>query len=65
MVAGALTERAWAVMNWQMPYTPKQAKRINTEDFTVPDEVRRRRRSKDLEPDPTQRATNGGTPLRK
>ena len=55
VVAGALAERAWAVMNRQMPYvicdidgepvTPDQAKRIIAEHFTVPDEVRRRRRS--------------------
>jgi hypothetical protein len=51
VVAGALAERAWAVMNRQMPYvicdidgtpvTPEQAKRIIARDFTVPDEVRR------------------------
>lgn len=55
VVAGALAERAWAVMNRQMPYvicdidgtpvTPEQAKRIIAQDCTVPDEVRRRRRS--------------------
>src|SRR4029077_15762607 len=55
VVAGALAERAWTVMNRQMPYvicdidgtpvTPEQAKRIIARDFTVPDEVRRRRRS--------------------
>jgi len=55
VVAGALAERGWAVMNRQMPYvicdidghpvTPQQAKRIIAEQYTVPEEVRRRRRS--------------------
>jgi transposase len=55
VVAGALAERGWAVMNRQMPYvicdtdgqpvTGQQAKRIIGERFTVPDEVRGRRRS--------------------
>jgi transposase len=55
VVAGALAERAWAVLNRRMPYvvcdtdgvpvTPDQAKQIIAERFTVPVEVRRRRRS--------------------
>jgi len=60
VVAGALAERGWAVLNRQMPYvicdtdgepvTPQQAKRIITEQFTVPEEVRRRRRSTKARP---------------
>lgn len=55
VVAGALAERAWAVLERQMPYivcdtdgapvTPEQATQIIAEHFTVPVEVRRRRRS--------------------
>jgi transposase len=55
VVAAALAERVWAVMNRQMPYvicdvtgepvTPEQAKRIIADNYTVTDEVRRRRRS--------------------
>jgi len=78
VVAGALAERAWAVMNRQMPYvicdvdgtpvTPEQAKRIIARDFTVPDEVRRRRRSsKTPGRKPAQQPTSGsgGRPLSK
>ena len=79
VVAGALAERAWAVMNRQMPYvicdidgtpvTPEQAKRIIARDFTVPDEVRRRRRSsKTPGRKPAQQPTTsskGGRPLSK
>ena len=79
MVAGALAERAWAVMNRQMPYvicdidgtpvTPEQAKRIIAQHFTVPDEVRRRRRSsKTPGRKPAQQPTtssSGGRPLSK
>ena len=78
VVAGALAERAWAVMNRQMPYvicdidgtpvTPEQAKRITARDFTVPDEVRRRRRSsKTPRRKPAQQPTSGsgGRPLSK
>ena len=56
VVAAHLAERAWAVMNRGMPYvicdtdgtpvTPDQAKHIIAERWTVPDEVRARRRSK-------------------
>ena len=79
VVAGALAERAWTVMNRQMPYvicdidgtpvTPEQAKRIIARDFTVPDEVRRRRRSsKTPGRKPAQQPTTsskGGRPLSK
>ena len=56
VVAAHLAERAWTVMNRGMPYvlcdtdgtpvTAEQAKAIIAERFTVPEEVRRRRRSK-------------------
>ena len=78
VVAGALAERAWAVMNRQMPYvicdidgtpvTPEQAKRIIARDFTVPDEVRRRRRSSKTPGRTAQQPTTsskGGRPLSK
>ena len=65
-------------MNRQMPYvicdidgtpvTPEQAKRIIAQDFTVPDEVRRRRRSsKTPSRKPVQHPTDskGGRPLSK
>lgn len=55
VVAGALAERAWAVLHRQMPYvicdtngapvSPEEAKRIITEHWAVPAEVRHRRRS--------------------
>ena len=56
VVAAHLAERAWAVMDRGLPYvlcdtdgtpvTPAQAKAIIAEQWTVPEEVRRRRRSK-------------------
>src|SRR5690606_37927736 len=56
VVAANLAERAWAVMNRGMPYvirdtdgrpvTTAQAKTIIAEHWTVPAEVRARRRSK-------------------
>jgi hypothetical protein len=56
VVAAHLAERAWAVMHRGMPYvicdvdgtpvTPDVAKRIIAEHWTVPEEVRRRRRSR-------------------
>jgi transposase len=56
VVAAHLAERAWTVMNRGMPYvlcdtdgtpiTAEQAKVIIAERWTVPEEVRRRRRSK-------------------
>jgi hypothetical protein len=55
VVAARLAERAWLTMARGEPYvicdldgqpvTPEQAKRLITEHFTVPPEVRRRRRS--------------------
>lgn len=55
VVAAALAERAWAVMRRAMPYvvcdtdgtqvSPEQAKKIIAERWTVPPEVRARRRS--------------------
>jgi transposase len=56
VVAAHLAERAWVVMDRGMPYvicdidgtpvTPAQAKAIIAERWTVPEEVRRRRRSR-------------------
>ena len=56
VVAAHLAERAWAVFDRAMPYvicdtdgtpvTPEQAKAIIAERWTVPEEVRRRRRSR-------------------
>lgn len=56
VVAAHLAERVWVVMNRERPYvvcdtdgvpvTPKQAKAIIAERYTVPEEVRCRRRSK-------------------
>ncbi|MGQ0465377.1 MAG: hypothetical protein ACT4QG_08650 [Sporichthyaceae bacterium] len=56
VVAGHLAERAWAVLRRGMPYvvcdtngepvTPQQAKAIIAEQWTVPVEVRARRRSR-------------------
>ncbi len=56
VVAAHLAERAWTVLNRALPYvvcdtdntpvTPAQAKQIIAEHWTVPEEVRRRRRSK-------------------
>jgi transposase len=56
VVAAHLAERAWTVMDRGMPYvlcdtdgtpvTPQQAKQIIAERWTVPEQVRRRRRSR-------------------
>jgi transposase len=56
VVAAHLAERAWTVMDRGLPYvicdtdgvpvTPQQAKAIIAERWTVPEEVRRRRRSR-------------------
>ncbi len=56
MVAANLAERFWTVMNRGMPYVicdtnghpvePEHAKKIIAEHWTVPPEVRARRRSK-------------------
>jgi len=76
VVAAALADRAWAVMNRQMPYvvcdvtgepvTPEQAKRVIAEHYTVSDEVRRRRRRRQRRHDlvtrhPTEAWTNEAT----
>lgn len=55
VVAAHLAERAWVVMNREMPYvicdvggsavTPDEAKKIISESWTVPPETRARRRS--------------------
>jgi hypothetical protein len=55
VVAAHLAERVWAVMHRRMPYvvcdtdgtpvTPAEAKKIIAEEWTVPAEVRARRRS--------------------
>jgi hypothetical protein len=56
VVAAHLAERAWTVMDRGMPYvicdtdgtpvTPEQAKQIIAERYTVPEQVRRQRRSR-------------------
>jgi transposase len=55
VVAGRLAERLWTVMRRRMPYvicdvdgtavTPQQAKQVIAEQWTVTEEIRRRRRS--------------------
>lgn len=72
VVAGALAERAWTVLHRQMPYvvcdtygvpvTPEQAKQIITEQWTVPVEVRRRRRSTKTTAQPIPRPRVGKAP---
>jgi transposase len=64
VVAANLAERFWAVMNRQMPYvicdtdgrpvTPAEAKAIIAENWTVPADVRARRRSKKMGKAPQQ-----------
>jgi transposase len=58
VVAGHLAERAWTTLNRGTPYvicdnngtpvTPAQARQIITENWTVPEEVRKRRRSRTM-----------------
>lgn len=72
VVAANLAERAWAVMNRQMPYvicdtdgnpvTPDQAKAIIAEHWTVPTEVRARRRSKKVGKAPQKVLTGHSKP---
>ncbi len=60
VVAARLAERAWTVMNRGEPYvirdldgravSPAEAKQIIAERYTVPDEVRRRRRARNPKP---------------
>jgi transposase len=69
VVAGHLAERAWAVMNRGTPYvicdnngtpvTPEQARQIIAEKWTVPEEVRKRRRSRKIAGRAPQAATTG------
>lgn len=64
VVASHLAERAWTVMNRQMPYvicdtdgravSPAEAKSIIAERWTVPPDVRARRRSKKMGKAPQQ-----------
>lgn len=72
VVAGHLAERFWAVMRRGMPYvicdtdgtpvTPEQAKRIIAQQWTVPPEVRSRRRSKKAGKAPHQAQTGHAKP---
>jgi transposase len=58
VVAGHLAERAWAVLNRGTPYvicdnngnpvTPEQAKQIIADKWTVPEDIRKRRRSRKI-----------------
>lgn len=72
VVAAKLAERLWTVMNRRMPYvicdvdgtpvTPDEAKQIITEQWTVTDEVRRRRRSRKTAGKAPQQAPTGHEP---
>jgi transposase len=72
VVAANLAERAWAVMRREMPYvicdtdgrpvTPNQAKAIIADHWTVPPEVRARRRSKKMGKAPQQVLMAHGKP---
>ena len=77
VVAANLAERVWTVMNRQMPYvicdtdgrpvTPDEAKAIIAEHWTVPPDVRARRRSKkgkapQTSPEPEQLSTGRPSP---
>jgi transposase len=69
VVAGHLAERAWAVLNRGMPYvicdtngnqvTAAEAKAIIAERWTVPEDVRKRRRSRKMAGKAPQAATTG------
>jgi transposase len=69
VVAGHLAERAWATLNRGTPYvicdnngnpvTPAEAKKIITERWTVPEEIRKRRRSHKTAGKAPQTATTG------
>jgi len=73
VVAAHLAERAWTVMDRGTPYvicdtdatpvTPAQAKQIIAERWTVPEEVRRRRRSKKGKAPQQVLQGHGGVPL--
>jgi transposase len=77
VVAGHLAERAWAVLNRGTPYvicdnhnnpvTPAEAKKIIADRWTVPEEVRKRRRSRKIagkapQPALTRPGTRGDPP---
>jgi transposase len=67
VVAGHLAERAWTVLNRGTPYvicdnnggpvTSEQAKKIITDNWTVPEDVRKRRRSRKIAGKAPQAAT--------
>ncbi len=69
VVAGHLAERTWLVMNRGTPYvirgnngtpvTTEQAKQIIAEKWTVPEEVRKRRRNRTATGKAPQVATTG------
>jgi hypothetical protein len=69
VVAGHLAERAWAVLNRGTPYvvcdnngapvTPEQARQIIADRWTVPDEVRKRRRNRKTAGKAPQAAATG------
>jgi hypothetical protein len=69
VVAGHLAERAWAVLNRGTPYvicdtnanpvTPAEANKIIAERWTVPEEIRKRRRSRKQAGKAPQAATTG------
>jgi len=69
VVAGHLAERAWAVLNRSTPYvicdtngnpvTPAEAKKIIAERWTVPEEIRKRRRSRKIAGKAPQAALTG------
>ena len=69
VVAGHLAERAWTVMNRGTPYvicdnngnpvTPAEARQIIAERWTVPEDVRKRRRSRKIAGKAPQAATTG------
>jgi transposase len=69
VVAGHLAERAWAVLNRATPYvtcdnngnpvTPDEAKKIIAERWTVPEDIRKRRRSRKTAGKAPQAATTG------
>jgi hypothetical protein len=68
-VAAHLAERAWAVLNRGTPYvicdnngtpvTPAEAKKIITERWTVPEDIRKRRRSRKIAGKAPQAAPTG------
>jgi transposase len=69
VVAGHLAERAWTVLNRRTPYvtcdnngnpvTAEQAKQIIAAQWTVPEDIRKRRRSRKIAGKAPQAATTG------